>query len=72
MVGLTGSPGAIDAVAKEYAIYYQKGETTPGGGYMVDHSRVAYLMDPQGRPLALLPQEKSPQAIATEMKRWVQ
>jgi len=71
MVGLTGSATAIDAVAKEYAIYYRKGETTPGGGYMVDHSRVTYLMDPDGKPLALLPQEQTPQAIATEIKRWV-
>jgi protein SCO1/2 len=48
MVGLTGSPEAIDAVAKEFAVYYHKEDPTPGGGYMVDHSRVAYLMDPQG------------------------
>ena len=71
MVGLTGSAAAIDAVAKEYAVYYKKGEMSPGGGYMVDHSRVAYLMDPQGKPLALLPQDQSPEAIATEIKRWV-
>jgi protein SCO1/2 len=71
MVGLTGSAAAIDAVAKEYAVYYKKGDVTPGGGYMVDHSRVAYLMDPQDKPIALLPQDQSPEAIATEIKRWV-
>jgi len=71
MVGLTGSAAAIDAVAKEYAVYYKKGELTPGGGYMVDHARATYLMDPEGKPLALLPQEKSPEAIAAEIKRWV-
>jgi len=71
MVGLTGSPEAIDAVAKEFAVYYQKQGAAPGGGYMVDHSRVAYLMDPQGKPLALLPEEKSGQAVADEARRWV-
>jgi len=71
MVGLTGSPEAIDAVAKEFAVYYRKGDVTPGGGYMVDHGRVAYLMDPQGKPLALLPEEKSGQAVADEARRWV-
>ena len=71
MIGLTGSVAAIDAVAKAYAIYHQKGEVSPGGGYLVDHSRVAYLMDPQGKPLALLPQDKSPEAVATELRRWV-
>jgi len=71
MIGLTGSVAAIDAVAKAYAIYHKKGEVSPGGGYLVDHSRVAYLMDPQGKPLALLPQDKSPEAVATELRRWV-
>ena len=71
MVGLTGSPAAIAAIAKEYAVYYKKGETQPGGGYMMDHSRVAYLMDPEGKPLALLSQDGTPQKIAAELKRWV-
>ena len=71
MIGLTGSAAAIDAVAKEYAVYYKKGELTPGGGYMVDHARATYLMDPEGKPLALLPQDQSPEAIAAEIKRWV-
>lgn len=71
MVGLTGSAAAIDAVAKEYAVYYKKGALTPGGGYMVDHARATYLMDPEGKPLALLPQDQSPEAIAAEIKRWV-
>ena len=61
----------FDAVAKEFAVFYQKKDAAPGGGYMVDHSRVAYLMDPQGKPLALLPEEKSGQAVADEARRWV-
>ena len=71
MVGLTGSPQAIAQVAKEYAVYYQKGELTPGGGYMVSHARLAYLMDPQGKPVALLPQDQPPDKIATEIRHWV-
>jgi protein SCO1/2 len=71
MIGLTGSANAIAAVAKEYAIYYKKGDAQPGGGYMMDHSRVAYLMGPDGKPIALLPQDGTPQAIAAELKKWV-
>ncbi len=71
MVGLTGSPETIAKVAKAFAIYYKKGDPAPGGGYLMDHSRVAYLMDPDGKPLALLPQEGKPEAIAIELKRWV-
>ena len=52
-LGLTGTPEQVKAVAKAYRVYFQKnGE---GEDYLVDHSTVAYLMDPKGRfvrPLA--------------------
>ena len=70
MIGLTGSPAEIAAVAKEFAIYYHKQAPGPGGGYIVDHSRQAYLMNPKGEPLALLPQDKTPDAIVAEVRRW--
>ena len=67
MVGLTGSPQAIAAAAKEYAIFYQRGDVTPGGGYLMNHSRQTYLMDPDGKPLALLPADGSPRQLADEI-----
>ena len=70
IVGLTGSVDAIEAVKKEFAIFSAKGDPAPGGGYLVNHSRQAYLMDPDGKPLALLPQDKGPQALADDIKRW--
>lgn len=71
MIGLTGPAPAIDAVAKAYGIYHAIGERQPGGGYLVDHSRQAYLMDPAGRPIALVPAEKSPEAVAETLAAWV-
>lgn len=70
MVGLTGTSEEIAAVASEFAIYFRKQPAAAGGGYMVDHSRQAYLFDPAGKPLALLTQEGTPDAIAAEIKRW--
>jgi protein SCO1/2 len=70
MIGLTGSPDAIAKVAGEYKVLYQKGATTPGGGYVVEHSRTAFLMDPSGKPLALLPVDENPDAVARELARW--
>lgn len=69
MVGLTGSEEEIARVAKEYGVYFKRGAGTPDG-YMMDHSRQAYLMSPEGKPLALLPQEGPPQGIVDEIKRW--
>ncbi|MFC4294969.1 SCO family protein [Novosphingobium tardum] len=70
LLGLTGSPEAVAAAAKKFAAYYAKGETTPGGGYLMDHSRTAFLMDRDGKPLAILPIDQSPQAVAAEIARW--
>jgi protein SCO1/2 len=71
LVGLTGTPAQIAAVKKEFAIFSAKGVDSPGGGYLVNHSRQTYLMGPDGKPIALLPQEQGPQAVAEEIRRWV-
>ncbi|PTQ63452.1 protein SCO1/2 [Sphingomonas sp. PP-CE-3G-477] len=70
MVGLTGTDAQIAKIKTEYAVYSSKGDASPGGGYLVNHSRQAYLMGPDGKPLALLPQEQGPDAVVTEIKRW--
>jgi len=70
MVGLTGSPATIAAVIKQFGIYASKGAASADGGYLVNHTRQAYLMDTDGKPLALLPIEQGPQAVADEIKHW--
>ena len=73
LVGLTGSPEAIAKVAKEFAIFYQKQDPSPGAtGYLVNHSRIAYLMDPEGKPVAMVRADESGDAVAEDLKRWVQ
>jgi protein SCO1 len=71
IVGLTGSPKAIGEVAKSYAVYFKKQPPGPGGGYMVDHLAVAFLMGPKGEPIASLPIDKEGSAIAEQVKHWV-
>ena len=49
LVGLTGTPEQIAAVAREYRVYYAKHVTGPGpGDYTMDHSSILYLMDAKG------------------------
>lgn len=72
LIGLTGTPDQIAKVAKEYAIVYSKEERPGASDYLVNHSRVAYLFGPKGDPIALIPQDGTPDAIAAELKRWVQ
>ena len=70
LVTLTGTPAQIDAVKKSFAIFSQAEPKRADGGYIVNHSRLAYLFGPDGKPLALLPQDKSPDDIVDAIKRW--
>jgi len=70
MVGLTGTPDEIAKVAKEYGIFYEAQPKDAHGGYAVTHSRVAYLFDRQGHPLALLRQDGKPEQIADDIEQW--
>lgn len=67
-VGLTGTPQEIARAAKEYGIFFARGKGT-ADGYLMEHSRQIYLMDPNGKPLAILP-EGPPSAIADEIAKW--
>jgi protein SCO1/2 len=71
LLGLTGSQAAIDQAAKAFRVYYAKGDKTPGGGYLMNHSRVALLMGPQGEPISMLPVDQDPPAVAAELAKWV-
>jgi protein SCO1/2 len=71
MIGLTGSPEAIAATAKAYGIQYSKQPPAAGGGYLVDHVAITYLMGPKGEPIAFFSRDMTPDAIVAELKRWV-
>lgn len=70
IVGLTGTPAEIRRVADSFAIFYEKQPPRSDGSYIVGHQRIAYLFDPDGKPVALLPQDRPPAEIAAEIKRW--
>jgi protein SCO1 len=71
LTGLTGTPEQIAATAKRYAIIYSK-EGKPGASdYLMNHSRLATLFGPDGKPIALVPHDGTPDQIAAELKRWV-
>lgn len=71
LIGLTGTPAQIAAVTKAYAVVVQNQKKPGDPNYLVDHSRAAFLMDPQGQPVALLSQEAKPEVIAGELSKWV-
>ena len=70
LLGLTGTEAQVAAAAKGFGVYYAKG-TQSAGGYLMDHTRYAYLMGPQGEPIAMLPVDKGADAVAAELSKWV-
>lgn len=70
-VGLTGSAAAIARLAKGYGVAYSREPAAPGGGYMVSHTRQTYLMDADGKPVALVPADQGARAVADTIERWV-
>jgi len=70
-VGLTGTPEAIKAAEDAFKVYASKGELHEDGSYYVNHSNNTYLMGREGEPMALLPVDEGPDAVAAELARWI-
>jgi protein SCO1/2 len=71
-VGLTGTPDQIAKAAKAYRIAYAKVEDKNSpGDYSIDHSAIAYLMDPQGKYVTHFTYGLSPQEMAEKLGRFL-
>jgi protein SCO1 len=79
LIGLTGTDEEIAQVAKAFAISFAKQPGTSADEYPVSHTQMSFLMSSDGKPLALLPadalqteaNEGTPEAVATELAKWV-
>jgi protein SCO1/2 len=71
LIGLTGTPEEIKQAADAFKVFYARGEDTEDGAYLMDHSNITYLFGPEGQPLATLPTDLGPEAIAAELEKWV-
>ncbi|MBK35435.1 MAG: hypothetical protein CME26_07890 [Gemmatimonadetes bacterium] len=48
VIGLTGTREEIDDVAGNYGVYHKRSEEETEAGYLVDHTTLVYLIDPEG------------------------
>lgn len=67
LVGLTGKPSEIAALAKQYRVFYQKVPVEGSDDYFIEHSSYIYVMDPDGRYLTLFSNEDS-DTIASRLR----
>jgi protein SCO1/2 len=69
LLGATGDPAAIAAVAKAYRVYYKK--VPLEGGYTLDHTAIVYLMDKNGRFVAPFSLKRTTEAAAADLRRYL-
>lgn len=74
LIGLTGSQAEVDVAVKAFKVVAARGADTPGG-YLMDHSRMAYLMGRNGEPIAALPVDqgitRGPAAVASDLAKLI-
>jgi protein SCO1 len=69
-IGLTGTPEQVAGATKAYRVYANRG-AGDAANYLMDHSAIAYLMDPAGKPVSFLSQGATPAQVTAELDRWV-
>ena len=48
LIGLTGTPEAVAAIAARYGVGVQRSGAAAGGDYLLDHTGATYLIGPDG------------------------
>jgi len=69
LVGLSGSLAQITAVAKAYRVYFAKSKgPTAVEDYLMDHSSIIFLMDPDGRYVIHFNHGTGPEKMAERLR----
>jgi protein SCO1/2 len=70
IVGITGDPDKVHAMAKSFGIYWKKVDTGDGD-YTMDHTAIVYLMDKNGQFVAPFSLRRRPEDAASELRRYL-
>jgi protein SCO1/2 len=65
-LALWAEPSAVDAMAREFHIFYQRVPT--GSSYTLDHTAVTYAFDPAGRLRLAIGHDETPAAVAHDVE----
>ena len=75
IVGLRGSPDQIQAVAKDFRVFYKKVDTKDPAkdpmAYTIDHTTFTYVFDGQGKLRLVVPHDLAADKIAADFKNLI-
>jgi len=69
IVGVTGTPDQVAAVAKRYGVFYARQKVDTAGGYVVDHSSDTYVVGPDGQLIGKIGHATAPDRVAAEIRK---
>lgn len=67
-VALRGTPEQLEAVAKDFKVYYKKVPGQSPGSYTMDHSAAHFVYDPQGRLRLYVRPGTNPKVLAEDLR----
>ncbi|MEO1796171.1 MAG: SCO family protein, partial [Pseudomonadota bacterium] len=67
LTGLTGTPEQVADAAREYRAYFRKVDSDDPDFYLMDHSTLTYLMDPEEGFVTFFRRDMTPEQMAEQV-----
>ena len=69
LVGLTGTDAEIRDVAEKYRVFYRRFDDPNFTHYLMDHTSLVYLLDPQGAVASMFRYGTPPEEMAASIRQ---
>ena len=72
IIGLAGTLEEIQSLATRFGIFFEQRDSGSAGGYLVDHTSVVIVIDPEGRLRAIFPNGVTGEQMASDLQSLLQ